>query len=62
MTDKQFELGDYCQFMAKRRIKRWLFLCDVEAVVPWQPPIDLIDPNYPKASKKCGRTPFLLAT
>jgi hypothetical protein len=48
--------------MAKRRIKRWLFLCDVEAVVPWQPPIDLIDPNYPKASKKCGRTPFLLAT
>jgi IS5 family transposase len=37
----------------------------MEAVVPWQALIDLIDliePNYPKASKKGGRPPYPLAT
>jgi IS5 family transposase len=37
----------------------------MEAVVPWQALIDLIDliePHYPKASKKGGRPPYSLAT
>jgi len=31
-------------------------------VVPWQALIDLIEPHYPKASKKGGRPPYPLAT
>jgi IS5 family transposase len=34
----------------------------MEAVVPWQALIDLIEPHYPKASKKGGRPPYPLAT
>jgi hypothetical protein len=34
----------------------------MEAVVPWQALIALIEPYYPKASKKGGRPPYLLAT
>jgi len=34
----------------------------VEAVVPWQALINLIEPHYPKASKKGGRPAYLLAT
>jgi IS5 family transposase len=31
----------------------------MEVVVPWQP---LIEPHYPKTSKKGGRLPYQLAT
>ena len=31
-------------------------------VVPWQALINLIEPHYPKASKKGGRPPYPLAT
>jgi len=31
-------------------------------VVPWQALINLIEPYYPKASKKGGRPPYPLAT
>ena len=31
-------------------------------VVPWQALIDLIEPHYPKTSKKGGRPPYPLAT
>jgi len=34
----------------------------MEAVVPWQALIDLIEPYHPKTSHKCGRPPYLLAT
>jgi IS5 family transposase len=34
----------------------------MEAVVPWQGLIDLIEPYCPKASKKGGRPPYPLAT
>ena len=34
----------------------------MEAVLPWQALIDLIEPHYPKASKKGGRPPYPLAT
>ena len=31
-------------------------------MVPWQGLINLIEPHYPKASKKGGRPAYLLAT
>ena len=34
----------------------------MEEVVPWQALIALIEPHYPKASKKGGRPPYPLAT
>jgi IS5 family transposase len=34
----------------------------MEVVVPWQALIALIEPYYPKASKKGGRPPYPLAT
>ena len=34
----------------------------MDAVVPWQALLDLIEPHYPKTSKKGGRPPYPLAT
>jgi IS5 family transposase len=34
----------------------------MEAVVPWQLFIDLIEPHYPKTSSKGGRPPYPLET
>jgi IS5 family transposase len=34
----------------------------MEQVVPWQAFLELIEPCYPKASKKGGRPPYPLAT
>ena len=34
----------------------------METLVPWQALIDLIEPHYPKTSKKGGRPPYMLAT
>ena len=34
----------------------------MEVVVPWQALLDLIEPHYPKTSKKGGRPPYPLAT
>ena len=34
----------------------------MEAVAPWQEPIDLIEPHHPKASKTGGQPPYPLAT
>ncbi len=31
-------------------------------MLPWQARVDLIEPYYPKASKKSGRPPYPLAT
>jgi IS5 family transposase len=38
------------------------FWAETEIVVPWQSLIDLIEPHYPKASKKGGRPPYPLDT
>jgi hypothetical protein len=54
--------GDDEQSTAKKRTKREKFLAGVEAVVPWKALINLIEPPYPKASKKGGRPPYPLAT
>jgi transposase, IS5 family len=34
----------------------------MELVMPWQALIDLIEPHYPKTSKKGGRPPYPLVT
>ena len=47
---------------AKKQTKREKFRSEIEAVVPWQALIALIEPHYPKASKKGGRPPYPLAT
>ena len=62
MGGKQLGFTDYELTTAKKRTKREKFLSEMEAVVPWQALIALIEPYYPKASKKGGRPPYPLAT
>ncbi len=61
MGGKQLGFTDYELSTAKKRTKREKFLAEMEAVVPWQALINLIEPHYPKASKKGGRPPYPLA-
>jgi hypothetical protein len=46
---------------AKKQTKREKFLAEMEAVVPWTAFIALIEPHYPKVSKKGDRPPYTLA-
>jgi IS5 family transposase len=62
MGGKQLGFKDYELTTTKKRTKREKFLAEMEAVVPWQALIDLIEPLYPKASKKGDRPPYPLAT
>jgi IS5 family transposase len=62
MGGKQLGFGDYEQSTAKKRTKRERFLSEMEAVVPWQELLDLIEPHYPKTSSKGGRPPYPLET
>ena len=62
MGGKQLGFSDYELTTAKKQTKREKFLAEMEAVVPWAVLIDLIEPHYPKASKKGGRPPYPLAT
>ena len=62
MGGKQLGFSDYELTTAKKQTKREKFLAEMEAVVPWAALIALIEPHYPKASKKGGRPPFPLAT
>ena len=62
MGGKQLGFSDYEQTTAKKQTKREKFLAEMEVVVPWDALIALIEPHYPKASKKGGRPPFPLAT
>jgi IS5 family transposase len=59
---QQLSFSDYELTTAKKQTKREKFVCEVEAFAPWQALIDLIEPHYPKASKKGGRPPYQLAT
>ena len=54
--------SDYELTTAKKQTKRERFLSEMEAVVPWQALIALIEPHYPKTSKQGGRPPYPLAT
>ena len=62
MGGKQLGFSDYEQSTAKKRTKREKFLAEMEQVVPWLALLDLIEPCYPKTSKKGGRPPYPLAT
>jgi len=62
MGGNQLGFMDYELTTAKKRTKREKFLTEMEAVVPWQALNDLIEPHYPKASKKGGRPPYPLVT
>jgi IS5 family transposase len=52
MGGKQLGFSDYEITTAKKQTKREKFLSEMEVVVPWQALIELIEPHYPKASKK----------
>ena len=58
MGGTQLGFSDYELTTAKKQTKREKFLSEMEAVVPWQALIALIEPHYPKASKKGGRPPY----
>jgi IS5 family transposase len=62
MGGKQLGFSDYELTTAKKQTKREKFLSEMEAVVPWQALIALIEPHYPKTSKKGGRPPYPMAT
>ncbi len=62
MGGKQLGFGDYEQTTARKRTRRERFLSEMEAVVPWKPLLDLIEPYYPKASPKGGRPAYRLET
>ena len=62
MGGKQLGFSDYEQTTAKKQTKREKFLYEMEAVVPWDALIALIEPIYPKTGKKGGRPPYPLAT
>jgi transposase, IS5 family len=62
MGGKQLGFSDYEQTTAKKQTKREKFLAEMEAVVPWDALIALIEPHYPKIGKKGGRPPYPLAT
>jgi IS5 family transposase len=62
MGGKKFGFSDYELTAAKKQTKREKFLSEMEAMVPWPALIALIEPHYPKASKKGDRPPYPLAT
>ena len=62
MGGKQLGFSDYELTTDKKKTKREEFLSEIEVVVPWQALIALIEPQYPKASRKGGRPPYPLAT
>ena len=48
MGGKQLGFTDYELTTAKKRTMREKFLAEMEAVVPWQALIDLIEPQLPQ--------------
>ena len=52
MGGKQLGFSDCELTTATKQTKRETFLSEMEVVVPWQALIDLIEPHYPKTSKK----------
>ena len=59
MGGKQLGFSDYELCTAKEKTKCEKFLAEMEPVVPWAALLALIEPHYPKASKK-GRRPQVL--
>ena len=59
---KQLGFSDKELTTAKKQTKREKFLTQMEAVVPWAALSGLIEPRYPKVSKKGCQPPYPLAT
>ena len=62
MGGTQLGFSNYELTTAKKQTKREKFLVGMEVVVPWAALIALIEPHYPKESKKGVRPPNPLAT
>ena len=62
LSGNQLGFSDYELTTAKKQTKREKLLSEIEAMVPWQALIALIEPLYPKSSKKPDRPPYQLAT
>lgn len=58
MGGKQRDFTDDALTTTKKRTKRGQFLAEMEALVPRQALIALIEPHDPKTSKKGGRPPY----
>jgi IS5 family transposase len=54
MDSMQLGFSDYVLTTSKKQAKWETFLAEIEVVVPWLELIALIQPHYPKASKKGG--------
>lgn len=54
MGGKQLGFGDYEQTTANKRTNREKFLAEMDAVVPWQALIALIDPITPIPAAKAA--------
>ncbi len=60
MGGKQLGFSDYELATAQKETKREMSIAEIDMVVPFQGLIDLIEPHYPKASKKGGRSTYSL--
>ena len=54
MGGNQLGFSDYELTTAKKQTKREKFLSEMYVVVTWQALIELIEPHYPKTSKKAA--------
>ena len=59
---KQTSLAESGFFRKPKTTRRRVFLEEMEKVIPWERLIGLVDPHYPKAGPKGGRTPKPLST
>jgi IS5 family transposase len=58
MGGKQLGISDSELATAKKQTERQKFMASMEALVPWDALIALIEPNYPKTNTKGGRPPY----
>jgi IS5 family transposase len=58
MGGRQLSFGDYEQSTAKKRTRRERFLAEMDAVVSWDPFIDLIEPHYPRPAPRALDPPI----
>ena len=58
---RQASFSDLEYVNKKRRTRRELFLAEMEAVVPWQELLGVVEPHYPRAGGR-GRPPVGLAS
>jgi IS5 family transposase len=59
---KQRAFPSLTHAMKKRQTRRERFLSEMDAVVPWERLLGLVEPHYPKAGSKGGRPPMPLET